>query len=168
MIYLIYIGNHKKDTLPVRVGWAITRLVQTGEFKRATHVECIHEGLDYRSCTIASSSARDGGVRTKVIHENAPLTKGHWMAFYVAEHELWKSKRWFAEYNNEPYSWIGAVATKLTFLQWLTLLLPGFFCNWACLAAFIPSSYKDTPSQSCERLVRDHRAIDITEQFFRD
>jgi hypothetical protein len=78
-------------------------------------------------------------VRTKDIRETNPLTQGNWAVLDVPSHEIEKSKRWFKEYDDEPYSWIGAAGTKLKFLQPLALLLRGFFCNWACLAAFFPA-----------------------------
>jgi hypothetical protein len=106
-------------------------------------------------------------VRTKDIRETNPLTQGNWAVLDVPSHEIEKSKRWFKEYDDEPYSWIGAAGTKLKFLQPLALLLRGFFCNWACLAAFFPASYKDTPSESCERLVRDFGATIVTAEFFK-
>jgi hypothetical protein len=45
MIVLDYIGNHSKDTIPVRLGWALTRLVQRGEYQRVTHTEAVHAGF---------------------------------------------------------------------------------------------------------------------------
>lgn len=165
MITLHYIGDHAKDTWLVRFGWWLTRRVQSGEFKRVTHMECVHAGTNYKLCTIASSSARDGGVRVK---PDVALTKGNWLALDVPNYQIEASKKWFTDFDDEPYNWIAAAGTKLPSLQWLGFALRGFFCNWACLAAFMRDAYKATPSQSCERLVRDCGAVGVTAEFFKD
>lgn len=36
-----YIGDHAGDTLLVRTGWALTRLVQRGDWRNVTHCEAI-------------------------------------------------------------------------------------------------------------------------------
>lgn len=36
-----YIGDHAGDTLLVRTSWALTRLVQRGDWRNVTHCEAI-------------------------------------------------------------------------------------------------------------------------------
>lgn len=166
MIVLTYIGDHAKDVLRVRLGWALIRLVQRGAFKQVTHMECVLAGNDYRLCTIASSSVRDGGVRIKA---DIALTKGNWQAFDVPAFPVEKSRHWFEAHEGEAYNMVGAMATKLPLLRQLALRLAGYFCNWSCLASCgLKYAYKETPSQSIERLVREHNAIDVTDIFFKD
>jgi hypothetical protein len=165
MIILGYVGNHAKDTFLVRLGWAVTRLVQKGKFKQITHTECIHAGVNYKYCTIASSSIRDGGVRTK---ENISLTKGNWVAFDVPAFAIERSAAWFDLHAGLGYDWVGAAGTKLTFLRKLAYSINRFFCNEACLAAFSMRAAEFTPSEFFEHLVDFYGATDVTDQFFKD
>jgi hypothetical protein len=167
MIILGYIGDHKKDTLLVQAGWALTRLVQTGKHKRVTHTECVHAGNNYKFCTIASSSARDGGVRTKT---DIALTKGNWIAFDVTQWSIEPSQAWFKAYDKCPYDWLGAAGTKLPFLRNLHYSVERFFCNETSPKA-LPVSYMAnpqelTPSEFFEALERDFGAVDVTDIFF--
>lgn len=122
----LYIGNHKGDTLSVRLGWWITRLMQKGKYSNVTHVEAIHEEHSDGTVTIVSSSLRDGGVRSKRV----TLTKDNWV---IVDMPLWdvnKSKKFFAETVGDKYDIRGALAT----------VLPGirqdssrWYCNeWVC------------------------------------
>lgn len=166
MIYLVYIGDHKKDTFCVRLGWAVIRLVQTGEFKQVTHMECVLAGDHYKLCTIASASVRDKGVRIK---PHIALTKGNWRVFSVKEFSSEKSRHWFEAHDGEAYNMVGALSTKLPLFRSLALMLAGYFCNWSCLASCgLKNAHKETPSQSIERLVREHGAVDVTLEFFKD
>ena len=165
MIKLGYIGNHAADTLPVRIGWAATRAVQTGKFKRVTHTESVLSGTNYKRCTIASSSARDKGVRIK---ENITLTKGHWIALEVPGFNADRSRSWFVLYLGCAYDWVGAIATKLPFLRPISRRFTWFFCNEACLAAFIHRADSYTPSESFDLLVSRFGAVDVTDEFFKD
>ena len=166
MIVLAYIGNHAKDTLMVRLGWALIRLVQTGKFKRVTHTECVLVGDHYARCTIASSSVRDGGVRIK---PDIALARGNWAAFEVRGLSRERSRHWFEAHDGEVYNMVAAIATKLPIFHSLALMLAGYFCNWSCLASCgLKRAHRETPSQSIERLVREHGAVDVTEQFFKD
>jgi hypothetical protein len=169
MIVLGYIGNHKKDDILVRLGWFITRLMQTGKFKRVTHTECVHAGSNYKLCTIASSSARDHGVRSK---ENIALTKGNWIALDVPSWAIEPSKAWFKAFDGCPYDWLGAAGTKLHFLRNLHYSVERFFCNETTPKA-LPVSYMAnpqelTPSEFFEVLERDFGAVDVTDLFFKD
>lgn len=165
MIHLVYVGNHKNDSLSVRLGWRITRLAQSGEYRRVTHTECVLAGNHYTNCTIASASLRDGGIRIK---QNVALTHGNWMAFDVPSHNEMTASNWFQVHLGEKYNMLGAIATKIAGLRWLALKLGGWFCNWACLESCgVLWAHKETPSQSIERLVKDHGAIDVTDIFFK-
>lgn len=169
MIILGYIGKHTKDTLPVYLGWALTRLMQKGKFKRVTHTECVHAGNNYKLCTIASSSARDGGVRTK---PDIALTNGNWIALDVPDFEIAKSKAWFKAFDGCGYDWLGAAATKLHFLRNLHYSLYRFFCNESTLKAlpqpFYARADELTPSECFELLVSKFGAVDVTAEFFKD
>lgn len=107
MIILGYVGNHARDSLAVRLGWAATRLVQRGQFARVTHVEGYYGADDQGRSIIASASLRDGGVRVKP----ASLTREHWLA---AEVPCWDAKRSLAfilPHVGEGYDTRGALAT---------------------------------------------------------
>lgn len=56
MLVALFVGDHKADTLAVRLGWWLTRRAQKGAFKCVTHCEAILAG-DASAATIASSSA---------------------------------------------------------------------------------------------------------------
>jgi hypothetical protein len=169
MIVLGYIGDHKKDTLLVQAGWALTRLMQTGKHKRVTHTECVHAGSNYKLCTIASSSARDHGVRTK---ENIALTKGNWIALDVPSWSIEPSQAWFKAYDGCAYDWLGAAGTKLPFLRNLHYSVERFFCNETTPKALpvsrIANPHALTPAKFFEVLERDFSAVDVTDLFFKD
>lgn len=169
MIVLGYIGNHKKDDIFVRLGWFITRLVQTGKFKRVTHTECVHAGNNYKLCTIASSSARDHGVRTK---ENIALTKGNWIALDVPQWSIEPSQAWFKAFDGCAYDWLGAIGTKLPFFRNLHYSVERFFCNEttpkALPVSFMANPQNYTPSEFFEAIERDFNAVDVTDLFFKD
>jgi hypothetical protein len=160
MIVLGYIGDHKKDTLSVRLGWWLTRWAQSGAYKQITHTESVLDGDNYKRCTIASSSARDGGVRTR---ENIALTKGHWVAINVPTWNASIAKQWFDEHDGAAYDWWGAAASVLFFLRGA---LDKFFCNESCAAPFIPTPEQYTPSKFWAIAMAMPGAKDVTDQFF--
>lgn len=150
----------------VRLGWRLIRLVQSGTFKQVTHTECVLAGNNYTLCTIASASVRDKGVRIK---PDIALTKGNWLAFDVRALSNEKSRHWFEAHDGDAYNMVGAIATKLPLFRSLALMLAGYFCNWSCLASCgLKHAHKETPSQSIERLVHEHGAVDVTGQFFKN
>lgn len=110
MLIALFIGDHKGDTLPVRLGWWAIRHTQGGKYAQVTHTECIHAENTDGTVTIASSSLRDGGVRTK---ENVRLNPKHWMIVNVPSWYLDMSKHWFACHDGEKYDLRGALATRL-------------------------------------------------------
>lgn len=160
MIVLGYIGDHKKDTLSVRLGWLLIRFVQSGEYKRITHTESVLEGAHYSNCTIASSSARDGGVRIK---HNVALTKGNWVAVDVPTWDANDAAIWFYNNRGKAYDWWGAAASVLFFLRGA---LDKFFCNESCAAPFIPTPEQYTPSKFWAIAMAMPGAKDVTDQFF--
>lgn len=123
MIILGYVGDHKNDGPAARAGWALVRAAQYGAtFQRVTHVEAVLAGRG-RHCAIASSSLRDGGIRTK---PDADLTPEKWI---VADIPLWDVERsidWFAAHDGLPYDPLGATASVLWFLPHSK---DGRFCN---------------------------------------
>ena len=119
-----YIGTHASDGWLSRLGWALTRLAQTGKFSRITHVEAIHEEHDDGSVTIASSSIRDGGVRRK----RCNLDADHWLIVDVPQWDVAISSAWFAEHDGEAYDFRGAFAI---FWPWAGDNETRWFCNEA-------------------------------------
>lgn len=111
-----YIGDHAGDTLMVRTGWALTRMVQRGDYRAVTHTEAILGERTDGSVVIASATMRregaDGrnGVRIK---HGVHLNPAHWL---IADVPLWSeasSAQWFAKNNGKPYDLRGAWATVL-------------------------------------------------------
>jgi hypothetical protein len=138
MIVLLYIGDHKKDVLSVRMGWYITRLVQKGPFKIVTHAEAVQSCNDDGSVTIASSSLRDKGVRTKTVF----LEPENWLVYDMPDWDVEISREWFKKHDGEPYDIRGAIAT----------VLPGhprggeWFCNQSVSDAFLSEAARFTPA----------------------
>lgn len=132
MLVALYIGNHAKDTPAVRLGWALTRLAQKGDYARVTHCEAILGGTA-DSAIIASSSLRDGGVRVK---HGVKLDPASWL---IASVPMWdgdEAMAWFFEHMNEPYDWRGAWA----------LFMPGHFSHgWFCNASVLACAGFKTP-----------------------
>ena len=158
MVTAHYVGNHAADTVSVRLGWALTRFVQFGEFQNITHCETVlHEFAD-GSVRIGSSSVRDGGVRQKVV----ALNPAHWRMIEVPSWDVAKSQAWFDAPENAhlPYAWGGAIRAGLPFLPGG----PGVFCNQAVGAPHLVDSSLFTPSEfACICL---SFGKDITQDFF--
>jgi hypothetical protein len=162
MIILGYIGNHDKDTLPVRLGWALTRAGQRGAYKRVTHTESVLAGNNYKSCTIASSSARDKGVRIK---ENIALTKGNWIAADVPLWDVAIACAWFLARLGCQYDWLGAVGSIIFFVTGQT---GKYFCNNATGEPFIQESKQYPPAKFWAIAMSMPGARDVTDEFFKD
>jgi len=103
----LYTSNHIADSLSVRAGWWITRKVQKGPFSSTTHIEAIHKEHSDGTVTIASSSLRDGGVRSKEILLN-PL---HWRIIDVPMWDVEKSIKLLSHTKGAKYDFRGAIAT---------------------------------------------------------
>lgn len=118
-----YVGDHKKDGLLTRAGWALTRLAQKGPYDYVTHCEAILHEYEDGSVEIGSASLRDGGVRMKRV----TLDPDHWMIVDVPAWSAIVARKWFVANAGIPYDVRGA---------W-SLFLPGSadgrrqFCNKA-------------------------------------
>ena len=141
----LYIGDHKADTFSVRLGWALTRLVQKGTYSKVTHCEAILDENPDGSVTIASASVRDGFcVRTK---KNVFLTKENWIIHDKPEWDAEKARAWFIQHDGELYDWRGAGVC------WLPVVwsMPNrHFCNESVGAPFIADPETLTPAQFAE------------------
>jgi hypothetical protein len=158
MLTAHYIASHQGDTLSVRAGWAFTRLVQRGHYKRCTHSEAIHGLQTDGSVTIASSSVRDGGVRAKRVH----LTAGKWLIIDVPAWDVQRSMELLARTEGHGYDMLGAVSTALLAGQ----REDKWFCNEWVAHPFLPSAYIFGPAQFAALCASQGR--DVTEQFFKD
>ena len=124
-----YVGSHEKDSLSVRLGWMLVRLVQRGRFSNVTHVECILAEHEDGSVDIGSSSLRDGGVRVKYrVH----LNHENWLIIDVPVFSTSNAVLWFNNHHGEKYDTLGAFASAFPFRlnsknKW--------FCNEAVGAA---------------------------------
>ena len=153
-----YIGTHAKDDLLTRIGWAGTRLVQKGSFRRVTHVEAILEEHADGSITIGSASLRDGGVRVKTVK----LNPDHWIIIDVPSWDVAKARLWFVDHAGQAYDWRGAFVTWLPATwdredQW--------FCNEAVGASVgVVDPDIHGPSQFASMALSFGR--DVTKEFF--
>lgn len=158
MLIAHYIGDHKNDTLLVRAGWYLTRLVQKGEYKHVTHCEAIHREHSDGSVTIASSSLRDNGVRSKRVK----LNPAHWMIVDVPQWDVRQSIKFFKEHDDVLYDIRGALAT----------VLPGredssrMFCNESVGASVgLKTPHCFQPAQFAA--ISLSIGYDVTENFFK-
>ena len=155
----LYIGDHKDDTLTVRAGWALTRLVQKGEFANVTHVEAIHTEHKDGSVDIASASIREGGVSVK---EKVFLNPRHWLIVEVPKWSVRESRKWFIEHNGQKYDIRGAFASALP-IQWTQ---PNrWFCNHSIAEPFLKSAWIFGPAQFAAIVMSIGE--DVTAEFFR-
>lgn len=160
MIIIGYVGDHKKDTLATRLGWALVRLAQVGDlYHKVTHCEALWSG-SWRQAVIEGASVRDGGVRIKVVD----LTPGHWIVLDVPAWDQTRAMMFVRAKRAAPYDWRGALATVL----WL---LPGSKTAWFCselLAAAAglldPQRYKPSTLFALAASLPGTR--DITAEFF--
>lgn len=152
-----YIGDHAADTLAVRAGWWITRRVQKGPFSGTTHCEAIHAEHGDGSVTIASSSLRDGGVRSKRVR----LDPVHWRIVDVPYWDVRRSIELLARTRGARYDLRGAIATAFVGSQ----AGDRWFCNEWVGAPFIPTSANFGPHQFHAVTLSFGR--DVTDEFFR-
>lgn len=128
MMLALYKGPPVNDWMHSFAHWAVCAF--TGS--RYSHCELVIDGRSY------SASARDGGVRTKVID----FTSGRWDLLPIQGDEA-AAVAWFMEHDGAPYDWAGVLRFALPFLpqrrgQW--------FCSEACGAALgIAQPHKLTP-----------------------
>lgn len=102
-----YVGSHHADSLATRAGAAITRLVQKGPYGQFTHVEAIHSEHHDGTVTIASSSLRDGGVRSV----RTILEPTNWRIVDVPCWDVTKSIALLETTRGAKYDLRGAIAT---------------------------------------------------------
>ena len=151
-----YVGRHANDGLSARLGWAIVRAVQRGEFKRVTHVESIIDEHEDGSVTIASSSLRDGGVRAKRVR----LTPGAWIIADVPQWDRSAAKELLAATAGRPYDTLGAVATVMPTRQ----NSAQYFCSEWVGAPYLRSAHIFGPAQLAALTFSIGR--DVTAEFF--
>ena len=118
----IYIGDHKNDSLLVRLGAELTRMTQKGKYSDVTHGEAILKEhadgtVDIGSATLRKETeAGKAGVRIK---ERVRLKRGHWMIIDVPKFDAKKSLAWHIEHEGDGYDLRGAVASILP-IWWST------------------------------------------------
>lgn len=152
----LYTGNHASDSLSVRTGWWITKKVQKGAYSGTTHVEAIHHEYSNGTVAIASSSLRDGGVRSKVIQLN-PL---HWRIVDVPMWDVQQSINLLSITQGCKYDLRGAIATAFIGSP----QAGRYFCNQWVGTPYLQASATFGPHQFhaiCLSLGKD-----ITESFF--
>lgn len=160
MILLGYIGNHRKDTLSARLGWALVRMAQAGEmFKRVTHCEAALIGKA-SDVTMGGASLREGGVRIK----RAALTPGHWVVLDVPSWDSATAWKAIVALQGRRYDWRGAAATVLWFL-------PHSRSAWFCSellahAAGLVDAHRYKPATLFALAASLPGTRDITAEFF--
>lgn len=113
---------------------------------RYSHCELVIDGRCF------SSSARDGGVRSKQID----LESGHWDLFPIDGDEA-KVRAWFRQHDGQKYDWRGVFAfmgPDLRLVRWWLDDAGRWFCSEACAAALglhSPETYD--PQELLDRLV---------------
>lgn len=160
MIVIHYIGNHAADSLGVRLGWALTRICQRGQFRRVTHCEAVHQVHSDGTVTMASSSLREGGVRGKT---RVRLTPGHWLVHDVPAWPVVRSIDLLQRTHGQPYDLRGAVATVLL---WLGQSGSRWFCNEWVATPYLKSPGIFGPAQFAAITATVGR--DVTDEFFAD
>lgn len=121
MLIAHYTGDHASERWTMRAGVVLTRLGQKGPLSHITHTEAIHDQHSDGSVTIASSSLRDGGVRSKRVK----LNPSNWVITDVPQWDVAQSVLLLERTRGWPYDLRGALAT----------VLPGrpsdaaYFCN---------------------------------------
>lgn len=110
----LYIGDHKNDTLIVRLGWWLTLLTQKGSM--VTHGEVIVSENDDGTVDIASATLRKetkngkSGVRIK---KNVKLQRGKWKIIDVPAFDKSRALDWFINHEGLGYDKRGAFASIL-------------------------------------------------------
>ena len=95
-------------------------LVCIGTWSKYSHCELVINGMCY------SASARDGGVRAKLID----LASGHWDVVDVPGDAM-RALMWFQAHQGQPYDWLGVLRFALPVLR----QRPGeWFCSEAVAA----------------------------------
>lgn len=156
MLIAHYVGNHAKDGLLARAGYGITRFAQKGPFDHVTHTEAIHAEYPGGEVLIASSSLRDGGVRSKTV----ALTPRNWLITDVPQWDVSLSKEHFERTKDDGYDLRGALATQL----------PGspqagrWFCNQWVTRPYLAAAATFGPHHIAALTMSIGR--DVTREFF--
>jgi hypothetical protein len=110
------------------------------------------------SVTIASSSVRDNGVRTKQVYLNAD----NWIIIDVPAWDVQRSIELLDHTNGHNYDMLGAMSTALLIGQ----RKEKWFCNEWVGHPFVPSAYILGPAQFAALCASQGR--DITQEFFKE
>lgn len=104
-----------------------------------------------------SSSPRDGGVRGKTIKLDPKV----WELYSVkTDVSISSILNWFDQNKGRKYDWLGALATKLTFLRQMTSRV---FCSEAIATVLhINEPTKQTPQSIYTHLYKDSTAISLS------
>lgn len=154
----LYVGDHAGDTALVKFGCYMTRKVQKGIYSTVTHVEAIHEEHSDGTVTIASSSLREGGVRSKRV----ALDRDNWWIVNVPIWDVDLSIDLLFETEGMQYDWRGAAATVFIGNH----NSDSWFCNEWCGYPYLKESSRFTPSQYAA--IAFSLGRDITDSFFKD
>lgn len=163
MLVALYVGDHRDDTLLVRLGWKATRIAQRGIFRRVTHVEAILRRNPDGSVVIGSSTLRPennghDGVRVK---HDVHLRAGSWRIFDVPSWDVAKAWAYFNEHDGWRYDKRGALGTVFPLVGHNPRKK---FCNGAVGDPFIPSAHTLGPAQFA--IIVSLLGYEITDEFF--
>lgn len=159
MLVACYIGDHAKDGLLTRAGWALTRAVQKGKYRQVTHTEAILVEHEDGTVDIGSASLRDGGVRIK---RKVRLNPDHWLIADVSQWDVDAAHDWFIEHYGERYDIRGA------FVSWLPIMWQRWR-EWFCSESIADAVDMKTPSLYGPALLADvafSLGRDVTQEFF--
>jgi len=154
-----YIGDHAKDDILTRIGWAGTRIVQKGLYAQVTHTEAILVVHVDGTVDIGSATLRENKVRIK---ERVRLNHKHWLIADVPQWDAAEARKWFVKNKGKRYDWRGA------FVSWLPIMWQRddqLFCSESIAAAV----GMKTPSLYGPSLLADvafSQGRDVTAEFF--
>lgn len=154
-----YIGDHAKDSIPTRIGWAGTRIVQKGLYAQVTHTEAILSVHDDGTVDIGSATLRENRVRVK---ERVRLNPRHWLIANVPHWDVEAARAWFIEHDAERYDIRGA------FASWTPIMWQREN-QWFCSESIAAAVGMKTPSLYGPSLLADvafSQGRDVTAEFF--
>jgi hypothetical protein len=106
---------------------------------RFSHCEIVIPGTRTGGrVTCASSSNRDGGVRTKRI----TLTTGRWVMVAMPHYENPAAIDWFDQHEDARYDWLGILGFVF---PWIKDNPRRFYCSEACALALTASARASAP-----------------------
>lgn len=154
-----YIGDHAKDDILTRIGWAGTRIVQKGMYAQVTHTEAILAVHPDGTVDIGSATLRENKVRVK---ERVRLNPRHWLIADVQQWDVDAARAWFIEHDGERYDIRGA------FVSWLPIMWQRDR-QWFCSESIAAAVGMKTPSLYGPSLLADvafSQGRDVTAEFF--